>query len=256
MTEKIRPGASNRVTNDTVFRLLDGRIKATSRVLDFGAGQGHMSERVGEHLKSKGLDPHTHLVACEVAADGFLYDPVECRPIGTDCKIPFDCSTFDLIYAIEVIEHTPRPYDFFTEAYEKLIPGGALIFTAPNILHMQSRLKFFLTGFGELYGPSSIEDKNAGRICGHIMPLSFANFCYGLKKAGFKKVEFHVDRRKRSARFLAALFYPLLRYSATRYDKALKRYDEEVWRENHGMISKINSFDVLTSRSAVVLAYR
>ncbi len=256
MKETIRPGASNRVTNDTVFGLLDGRIKETSRILDFGAGQGHMCERVGGLLKKKGLDPRTHLTACEITADSFLYEPVKCHAISTDSKIPFDPATFDLIYAIEVIEHTPRPYDFFLEAYDKLAPGGALIFTAPNILHMQSRLKFFFTGFSELYGPSSIQEKNAGRICGHIMPLSFANFRYGLKKAGFTAIDFHVDRRKRSAKFIASLFYPLLRFAAARYDKGLKRYDEEVWKENYGIASEVNSFDILTSRSAVILAVK
>ena len=64
--------------------------------------------------------------------------------------------------------------------------GGFLIFSVPNTLHFKSRLQFLFTGYGDMFGPPSTEDKNAGRICGHIMPLSFPYFVYGLKRAGFR----------------------------------------------------------------------
>ena len=48
-----------------------------------------------------------------------------------------------------------------------------------------------------MYPPPSFQIKNAGRICGHIMPLNYAYFRYGLLKAGFKNVKFFSDRLKK-----------------------------------------------------------
>lgn len=174
--EEIKPRGSHRVTNDVVFNLIKSRITRESTVLDFGAGNGHMSQRVGSAFEEMGEEPDKHLFACEIAPDQFLYSKVACQRISTDSVIPYADDTFDLIYAIEVLEHTPRPYDFFDQAYSKLKQGGWLVFSVPNILHFKSRLKILFTGYGEMYGPLSSDTRNAGRICGHIMPLSYSNF--------------------------------------------------------------------------------
>jgi 2-polyprenyl-3-methyl-5-hydroxy-6-metoxy-1,4-benzoquinol methylase len=153
MPETVIPKGSNRATNDAVFALIEGLIGRDSRVLDFGAGAGYMTRRVGELMELKGMDHRGRLEACEVAPEQFLYDRVDCRRASVHSTIPFEDESFDIIYAIEVLEHAPRPYDFFDEAYSKLREGGRLIFSVPNLLHMLSRLKFLLTGFGELYPP-------------------------------------------------------------------------------------------------------
>lgn len=256
MAESIRPGGSHKTTNDVVFGLLRELINRESVILDFGAGAGHMCQRVGEHLSGKGMDPKEHLVACEVVPEKLQYAGVECRRIATDSKIPFDEGSFDIIYAIEVLEHAPRPYDFFEEAFDKLKEGGRLIFTVPNTLHMMSRLRFFFTGFGDMYPAPSVETENAGRICGHIMPLNYAYFNYGLRKAGFRTIDFHVDRKKRSATALAVLFYPLLKWSSRRLEKSLRDYDVDLWKETREVVLKMNSMEMLTSRSCILSAQK
>ena len=256
MSAEIRAGGSNKITNDVILGLVKERITPGSRLLDFSAGQGHMSSRVGEYLLGQGVDPKDHLYACDISPEKFIYDRIECRKNTADSNIPFEDGYFDIIYAIEVVEHLPRPYDFFNEAYRKLKPGGHLIFSAPNMLHMQSRLKFFFTGFAEMFGPLSTEDKNAGRVCGHIMPLNYSHFHYGLKKARFRGIKLSIDRRKRSAKFLACLFYPLLRLGSKITDRDLEKYDREVWAENREVVYKVNSFDVLTSRSCIIAAQK
>lgn len=254
MESQIIPGASHPKTNEIVYRLITRHISDESIVLDFGAGQGHMSQRVGEYFRNLGREPKKHIYACEIAPEQFKYKSIECEKIYTDSRIPFRDNTFDLIYAIEVLEHTPRPYDFFLQAFAKLKEGGVLIFSTPNILHFKSRLSFLLTGYAETYGPLSIKEKNAGRMCGHIMPLSYSNFHYGLRKSGFDSIEFYVDRRKKGALVLALLIYPILKYSSYRAGKNLKRYDEEVFRENQGVVSNMNSINVLSSRSCILVA--
>ena len=254
MSDKIKTTASHPKTNKAIYKLITSNVSLGSRVLDFGAGIGSMSQQIGNYIESLGGRPGDHIDACEITPEVFKYAEVECKKISTDSVIPFNDETFDLIYAIEVIEHTPRPYDFLSEAYKKLKPGGTLIFSTPNILHFQSRLKFLLTGFPEMYGPLSSQDKNAGRICGHIMPLSYNNFHYGLRKAGFSEIEFHIDRRKKGALGPALVLYPLLALMNYKTRRDLKRYDVEVYEENREVVPRINSLDVLSSRSAIIVA--
>lgn len=251
----IRSG-SHRLTNDVIYQLIVSMINRNSHVVDFGAGHGHMSQRVGSFLAQQGGDPATQLTPCEIVPEIFQYAAATCRKIGKNSEIPVPDGSQDLIYAIEVLEHVPRPYDFFLEAAVKLKPGGRLVFSVPNSLHMKSRLQFLFTGYPDMFGPPSSADKNAGRICGHIMPLSYPYFVYGLRRAGFQDMEFHADRLKRSSLIWAILFYPLLRLGSALNDRGLKRYDPEVWRENQELTWRVNRLDVLASRSCIVVAQK
>jgi hypothetical protein len=105
-----------------------------------------------------------------------------------------------------------------------------------------------------MYGPLSTDPKNAGRISGHIMPLSINNFNYGLKKAGFDTISFHIDKRKKSALIPAVIFYPFLRFASKRVSNKMKKFDREIYSENIESISFINSLDALSSRSTIVVA--
>lgn len=187
-TKPIR-SASHHTTNDVVFNLICKFLGVTGKILDFGSGPGHMCQRLGNYFKKAGHEPKEHISAVEVNPTEFLYPEIECHKISPDSEIPFADDHFDLIYAIEVIEHTRRPYDLFCEVYKKLKPGGMFLFTTPNILHMKSRMDFLLTGFGDMYPPPSSLDRNAGRICGHIMPLNLAYFAYGARRAGVTEPE-------------------------------------------------------------------
>ncbi len=248
------PSASHRVTNEVLFGLVTARIGPEARVLDFGAGRGHMAQRLGRWFESKGKVPAEHVFACEVAPEVFQYKAIPCVRMGFDSVIPFEPGTFDLILAIEVLEHTPRPYDFLFEAFAKLRPGGWLVFSTPNPLHMKSRFQFLLTGFAEMYGPPSSDMANAGRICGHIMPLSYPWFVYGLKRAGFVQIETASDRHKKSSRALALLMYPFLRLASARFNSGLRKYDEKVWEENREIANQVNQLGLLSSRSCIMLA--
>ena len=124
MTNIIHAGGSHIATNNAIFDLIKGRINARSKILDFGAGKGHMSSRIGEHYREQGHEPKDHVVVCDIFPEFYEYPHLTCQKVGTDCTIPFKDKTFDLIYAIEVLEHTPRPYDFMEETFKKLKKVG------------------------------------------------------------------------------------------------------------------------------------
>jgi SAM-dependent methyltransferase len=246
--------SSHGITNDVVFREIIGKLPAKGRVLDFGAGKGHMAQRLGNWFEEKGETPAAHVAACEVVPEIFQYDKITCVPMGYLSEIPFPDAEFDCVCAIEVMEHTLRPYDFLEEALRVLKPGGRIVFSVPNILHFQARLKFLITGFPEMFGAPSVEPGNAGRICGHIMPLGFPYFVYGLRKAGFGNIGCLPDRLKLSARIWSFCFWPLLRIGTHLYSNEQKRYDCEVWNETLDVIKKVNQAPILVSRSCIMVA--
>ncbi len=256
MKSKKIKSASHAVTNKVIFDLISPLIKEGAKLLDFGAGHGHMSQKIGNEAESLGIDPTQCIYPCEIVPEAFEYDKVTCAKIEPDSKIPFADNFFDVIFAIEVLEHTPRPYDFFKEAQRCLKSGGTLIISVPNIMHILSRFSLLFNGFGQLFPPPSKHAKNAGRICGHIMPLSFPYFHYGLSKEGFGKVSFTWDRRKKSCLFWYFLFWPIFKLASRMYEGNLKKYDEELWFENKSLVPIMNSMDMLSSRSCIVVAQK
>ena len=243
--------ASHHSTNEKIFSLLKPLVKEGAKVLDFGSGKGHMVQRIGEYAKQLNLKPSDLIFPCEVEPDCFLYNEVQCTSINLDSVIPFDDNYFDAVYAIEVLEHTPRPYDFIVEAYRVLKPGGVLIISVPNMLHILSRFSMFFSGFASLFPPPSKKQKNAGRICGHIMPLSFPYFHYGMARAGFEGINLMVDRLKRSCLFWYVLLFPIIKISSFLYSRKLKKYDSAIWDENIKLVYAMNSIKVLCSRSII-----
>lgn len=246
--------ASHPTTNNVIFNHLKPLIKSGARILDFGAGYGHMSQRVGDVAKELQLDPAEVIFPCEIVPEEFQYPDVSCTQIKPDSIIPFPDQYFNVVYAIEVMEHTQRPYDLFQEAFRVLKPGGTLIISTPNVSHLVSRVSNLFSGFPHLYPPPSKKVGNAGRICGHIMPLTYPYFHYGASTAGFTEINFHTDRLKKGALFLSFLLWPLLRLSTFRYLRCLKKYDADLAEENSHLVPTMNSLDVLASRSSIVIA--
>lgn len=208
-----------------------------------------MARRVAAWFEEHGRTPSDHVLATDIGAGGFEATEVPFRALDLNERLPFPADGFDLVYSIEVFEHLHRPYDVLKECHRILKPGGFLVASTPNILHLQSRLRFFFTGFHELYQPPSVNPANAGRLCGHVMPLHLAYYAYGLRLAGFSEVQYAHDRRKRSSTALSFLLYPLLAWSRWQFMRGIRRYDAAVFEENKEILALANSQGFFTSRS-------
>ena len=248
--------ASDRTTNDKALQLVTARLTPHSKVLDLGAGRGHLARRVAAWFEEQGKSPSDHIFATDLAANGFEASEVPFTEIDLNEVLPFPAEAFDLIYSIEVFEHLRRPYDVLKECYRTLKPGGYLIVSTPNILHLRSRLRFFFTGFYELYQPPSIDPRNAGRLCGHIMPLHIAYYAYGLCSVGFVEVQYVRDKTKKGSMALYVLLYPILAFVRWRFLHDIRKYDVAVFNENRQVLSIANSKQLLTSRSLMFVAQK
>lgn len=109
-------------------------------VLDLGCGTGAWLKRlsVAGFSRLVGVDNRDEFEAGACAR--FV-----CGDIQAEC--PNDLRRrFDLITAIEVVEHLPNPALLFTKAADWLSDSGWLVVTTPNLQSPRNRLRFLFTG--------------------------------------------------------------------------------------------------------------
>ena len=60
--------------------------------------------------------------------------------------MPYEDGAFDIVTAWEVFEHLENPYAAMRDVKRMLAPGGYLLFSVPNLAHIQSRWQMMLHG--------------------------------------------------------------------------------------------------------------
>lgn len=104
------------------------------RLLDVPSGGGPVVDGAraqGYDVVELDLFPRAHMRG--VCADA-------CAPL------PFRDASFDVVLSMEGIEHFEHQAGFVRECARVLRPGGWLLLTTPNVLHLGARATHFLTG--------------------------------------------------------------------------------------------------------------
>jgi 2-polyprenyl-6-hydroxyphenyl methylase / 3-demethylubiquinone-9 3-methyltransferase len=97
--------------------------------LDVGCGAGLLAEplaRLGATVTA--IDPAGELIAAAVDHSAGQGLAIDYRVAAVE-RVE---GTFDLITAMEVIEHTTDPQQFLNSLAQRLVPGGLLILSTPN----------------------------------------------------------------------------------------------------------------------------
>jgi 2-polyprenyl-3-methyl-5-hydroxy-6-metoxy-1,4-benzoquinol methylase len=142
-----------------VFKMLEPFLNKEMNILDFGCGQGAFSQR----LADKGMI----VDSCDIDTD-----QIKAR---VNRKIKLDLNKeirdsipgkYDMIIALEIIEHLQNPWKYIGDCLELLKDDGIIVLSTPNIASFPSRLRFFMRG-------TLIAFEKADLDHGHITPLSY-----------------------------------------------------------------------------------
>lgn len=251
----IRP-ASNSITNKIIFELLTKNGIADKKILDIGAGRGFMVQQLGEHVKQTGKNPAEIIHACDLFPEFFEYPDIECAKVDILDKLPYVENSFDIVYAIEVLEHLQNPYKFISELFRILKSGGTCVITVPNILNINSRLSYLAHGFHTLFEPLSFKKEDAGRLCGHIMPLNFFYIEHSMRREGFIKTALVADRLRKSSLWLYYMMYPFQRLASSRFKKNIIAKNSYLYDVNKATLEQMNSKVLLCSRSCIIIGMK
>ncbi|HWF75528.1 MAG TPA: class I SAM-dependent methyltransferase, partial [Solirubrobacteraceae bacterium] len=126
--------------------LLGSSIAPGERALDLGSGAGEFTAM----LAGAGAD----VIGAEVAEAAIAraraaHPELAFRLVPLDGPLPFDDSSFELVWASEVIEHVADTARWLSEVRRVLRPGGRLLLTTPN----HSRLRLLIGGIERFSEP-------------------------------------------------------------------------------------------------------
>lgn len=152
LPDHMRPQAAPK-TWEAVFNL----FPESGRVLNVGAGRGGISwllHQAGYSVSSVDLHP-----------EHFAIDTLQCAFADLNQSLPFSENTFDIVLAVEVIEHLENPWHFMREAIRVLTEDGVLILTTPNVASLPSRMTYLFGGLFPYFRESSFTG------CYHATPI-------------------------------------------------------------------------------------
>lgn len=104
------------------------QVPPGSAVLDVGAGAGDLRKYLPADATYQGVD-----IAPEFAGPGVMVHNI-------NTGLPFPDASFDYVFMIEVLEHTPTAYATAGEIHRVLKPNGAWIVSVPNPYHIKEIL--------------------------------------------------------------------------------------------------------------------
>lgn len=129
----------------------------------------------------------------------------KCNFIIRDLNYDFsDIGKFDLIIAIEIIEHLENHAHFLRNISSNLNNGGKVIISSPNVENAIGRIKYLFTKTLPYFNSIELE-KNM-----HISPIFELFFLFHVKNANLKLVKRFSNRNVWKAQFGNSFFRKIL----------------------------------------------
>lgn len=136
------------------------------RILDVGCATGYLGEKLknrGNYVVGLDISPLAVDQAKKRLDEAFVYN------LGSDETFPTK-EKFDLIIMSEVVEHLFSPKKAINRLKHQLKPGGELLISTPNFLHIANRKRFLLGDFH--YEDSGVFDEGHIRFFTHKSLIS------------------------------------------------------------------------------------
>lgn len=192
------------------------RTHEPGRLLDVPSGGGPIREgalRLGYEV---------------VHADLFPLEP-GFRGVRADAcgALPFRDGSFDVVVSMEGIEHFENQAAFVREVARVLAPGGLLVLTTPNVMHLSARFSAFWTGEramkrGFVSEDTTIWGREGTRVYhGHAFLIDVVRLRYLLRIEGLSIAELRQGRWSEGS-LLGLPLVPLV-WLATRFSMWMGR---------------------------------
>jgi SAM-dependent methyltransferase len=118
---------------------LRGSVRAGDRALDVGCGTGEFTAALSEAgAAAVGVE----VAEAALARARRRHPGLEFRLVGIEGPLPFEDSSFELVWASEVIEHVTDTARWLSEVRRVMVPRGRLLVTTPS----HGRLRVALGG--------------------------------------------------------------------------------------------------------------
>src|SRR2546427_1486530 len=105
------------------------QVRPGSSVLDIGSRNGDLRKYLPRDVKYQGLD-----IAPEFAAPDILIHDIT-------SGLPFPDASFDYVFMVEVLEHTPTAYSTAGEIHRVLRPRGGWMGSLPHPYHPEEIIR-------------------------------------------------------------------------------------------------------------------
>jgi 2-polyprenyl-3-methyl-5-hydroxy-6-metoxy-1,4-benzoquinol methylase len=219
--------------------------------LDIGSGSGDLVKLLKNKFRT--------ISSCCDYTDELMKLPgqhVDIVDLNIEQKLPYQENTFDIVTATEVIEHLEDFRAILREIYRVLKPGGVCVLSTPNILNLNSRLRYLWFGFHVLMGPLPINSRQMESCSGHINPISIFYLMHALHEMSFHKIDFVVDKYQRSGIGKAILFLlPIKLIGSTIWRREFYKY-KTIDDSNKEIVRHLNSLPILLGRTIIVSAIK
>jgi SAM-dependent methyltransferase len=204
LAERTHPGLHAEILQQVL-----AYVVTRGSLLDLGCGTGAWLARLQQHGFRK-------VLGVDRDAEAFGLDGTDHRALDLDSTFSKDIERrFDVITAIDVIEHVESPAGFLREARKLINPGGVLFVTTPNVECIQGRLRFLLQGkLRNFEDDASTDPTRISPQLSSLMPRLAA-------RAGWKidgRVELLKEASRPVVKFVCGVLGPLLDGSAKRGD--------------------------------------
>lgn len=166
--------------HDQIAEVVGKKAPGGSLVLDFGAGEGALSERL--------FDMGYKVIAADKDAGNFKSKNCDFfsinfdQPDEVDIFVQKHANLFDVVLGVEVIEHVQDQWKYIRQLMAMVKPGGIVLITTPNTTSWLSRIVFLLTGRFHQFADADLN-------YGHINPVSPWEMDLIMKDAGATNIE-------------------------------------------------------------------
>lgn len=234
---------------DAVLRALRPSLRTNAMHLDVGAGRGELISAIAGQQAVR-----SH--ACDFHVERFAPD-VPCEQLNFDRQpLPYADGRFDLVTCSEVVEHLENYRALLREIFRVSRNGAVLVVTTPNVLNLSSRLRYFFSGFANLFGPLPVRNDKLYSTGGHITPIPFFYLAHALLDAGFSDIRVDIDKAQKSSTLLACLLWPVIALGWMRFMRREQARFHTLTEENRPLVEGHFRWPLLVGRTIVVTAHK